>query len=85
MASTDPAVPQHSEEGRLPLEPGVIAYIAAMASHFGQRQSKTKQPKQNTKTTNTASEHPNPLRNRGKRFFFVFFPGGGGGGGGNVR
>ena len=56
-----------------------------MASHFGQRQSKTKQPNQNTKTTNTASEHPNSTPREAEENGFFFFPGGGGEGVANVR
>ena len=61
---------------RMPLEPGVITHIAAMASRFGQKQCNTKQPKQTTQTTNTASEHPIPPTHPSSTcsgFFFIFF------------
>ena len=41
-----------------------------MASRFGHEQWKTKQPKQQTQTTNTASEHPNSTPPSVRRIFF---------------
>ena len=61
----------------MPLEPGVIAQIAAMASHFGQRQCKSKTQEQPTQPASTQTAPPQKPRNS-----FFFFPGGRGGGGG---
>ena len=64
----------------MPLEPGVTTHIDAMASHFGQKHWKTKQPERKTQTNNTASEHPSSTR-PGPCFFFwsrgTLFSGGG--------
>ena len=61
----------------MPLEPGVITHIAAMASRFGHKQWNTKQPEQKTQTTNTASEHPipQPTPAAPAQVFFFFFVG----------
>ena len=42
-----------------------------MASRFGHKQWKTKQPKQHTQKTNTASEHPNSTPPASEGTFFL--------------
>ena len=57
----------------MPLEPGVITHIAAMASRFGQKHWNTKQPEQKTQTNNQHSQRAPQQHPPMSLVFLLFF------------